>query len=107
MIENHELLQSVIIFFILITVTIDSRLKVWEKLDAGHSLMIKELTYLLVDGYKFHVRFFSRKQKQQSIPYKVTGYNRRKKKRLGDQSKGNIGYINDHEYMKIIYVNCG
>ena len=29
------------------------------------------------------------------------------KKRLGDQSKGNIGYINDHEYMKIIYVNGG
>ena len=94
-----------IILFILITVTIDSRLKLWEKLDAGHSF--KELTYLLVNGYKFHVRFFSRKQKQQSIPYKVTGYNRRKKKRLGDQSKGNIGYINDHEYMKIIYVNCG
>ena len=79
MIENHELLQLVIISFILITVIIDSRLKLWEKLDAGHSLMIKELTYLLVNGYKFHVRFFSRKQKQQSIPYKVTGYNRRKK----------------------------
>ena len=77
--ENHELLQSVIILFILITITIDSRLELWEKLDAGHSLMIKELTYLLVDGYKFHVRFFSRKQKQQSIPYKVTGYNRRRK----------------------------
>ena len=35
--NNHELLQLLIISFILVTVTFDSEVYFKEKLDAGHS----------------------------------------------------------------------